>query len=124
MDAVGERKITYDARGLVEPDAEVPNVSEIDGDRAVFDATWGIANDVMAKTGNWGGVKKGIKHLHGYGTARGGFALIEVEDPQALAEYQLFHVNSYSHMVKITFEPLVDLDDALAPIYARIKANG
>src|SRR5438552_2769584 len=38
MDAVGERKITYDARGLVEPDAEVPNVSEIDGDRAVFDA--------------------------------------------------------------------------------------
>jgi glutamate synthase domain-containing protein 3 len=40
MDALtGEARITYDARGLVEPDDTVPNVSEIDGDRAVFDAT-------------------------------------------------------------------------------------
>src|SRR5438552_3141558 len=39
MDALaGERMITYDARGLVEPDDTVPRVSEIDGDRAVFDA--------------------------------------------------------------------------------------
>jgi methylamine---glutamate N-methyltransferase subunit B len=36
--AVGERRITYDARGLAEPHAEVPKISEIDGDRAVFDA--------------------------------------------------------------------------------------
>src|SRR5438034_5472710 len=56
-------------------------------DRAVFDATWGIAHEAMAKTGNWGGVKTGIKHLHGYGTSWGGFALIEVEDPRALVEY-------------------------------------
>jgi glutamate synthase domain-containing protein 3 len=35
---VGERRIKYDARGLVEPDAEAPNNSEIDGDRAAFDA--------------------------------------------------------------------------------------
>ena len=34
----GERMITYDARGLVEPDDTVPHVSELDGDRAVFDA--------------------------------------------------------------------------------------
>jgi methylamine---glutamate N-methyltransferase subunit B len=34
----GERMITYDARGLVEPDDTVPRVSEIDGARAVFDA--------------------------------------------------------------------------------------
>jgi len=34
----GERGITYDARGLAEPSAPVPQVSEIDGDRAVFDA--------------------------------------------------------------------------------------
>ncbi len=34
----GERRITYDARGLVEPDATVLRVSEIDGERAVFDA--------------------------------------------------------------------------------------
>src|SRR5207245_4931421 len=40
LDALaGERMITYDARGLVEPDDTVPRVSEIDGDRAVFDAT-------------------------------------------------------------------------------------
>ena len=36
---VGERKIRYDARGLVEADAEIPKISEIDGDRAVFDAS-------------------------------------------------------------------------------------
>jgi methylamine---glutamate N-methyltransferase subunit B len=36
--AVGERKITYDARGLAEPYAEAPRVAEIDGDRAQFDA--------------------------------------------------------------------------------------
>jgi glutamate synthase domain-containing protein 3 len=36
--AVGERTVTYDARGLAEPLAEVPRVSEIDGERARFDA--------------------------------------------------------------------------------------
>ena len=34
----GERRTTYDARGLAEPVAEIPHVSEIDGGRAVFDA--------------------------------------------------------------------------------------
>ena len=39
MDALaGERMITYDARGLVEPGDTVPRIAEIDGDRAVFDA--------------------------------------------------------------------------------------
>jgi glutamate synthase domain-containing protein 3 len=36
--AVGESRVQYDARGLAEPDAAVPMVSELDGDRAVFDA--------------------------------------------------------------------------------------
>jgi len=35
---VGERGISYDARGLAEPHAEAPNIAEIDGDRAAFDA--------------------------------------------------------------------------------------
>jgi len=35
---VGERGISYDARGLAEPDAAVLKVSEIEGTRAVFDA--------------------------------------------------------------------------------------
>src|SRR5206468_6771720 len=34
----GERRISYDARGLMEPVAEAPRIAEIDGDRAVFDA--------------------------------------------------------------------------------------
>ena len=34
----GERGISYDARGLMEPFAEVPKVSDVDGDKAVFDA--------------------------------------------------------------------------------------
>jgi methylamine---glutamate N-methyltransferase subunit B len=35
---VGERRITYDARGLAEPHAEAPRVAEIDGNVARFDA--------------------------------------------------------------------------------------
>jgi len=34
----GERMITYDARGLVEPDDTTSKVAEIDGETAVFDA--------------------------------------------------------------------------------------
>jgi methylamine---glutamate N-methyltransferase subunit B len=36
--AVGERRITYDARGLAEPHAEAPRVAEIADGRATFDA--------------------------------------------------------------------------------------
>ena len=36
--AVGENKISYDARGLAEPLAAVPQISEINGDHASFDA--------------------------------------------------------------------------------------
>jgi glutamate synthase domain-containing protein 3 len=38
MAAVGERKITYDARGLAEPHAEAPGIAEIEDGRATFDA--------------------------------------------------------------------------------------
>ena len=38
METVGERQISYDARGLMEPVAEVPRISTIDGERAEFDA--------------------------------------------------------------------------------------
>jgi methylamine---glutamate N-methyltransferase subunit B len=39
MEAVaGTRRVTYDARGLAEPHAEVPRISEIDGQTARFDA--------------------------------------------------------------------------------------
>ncbi|HYX84542.1 MAG TPA: hypothetical protein VE777_06195 [Gaiellales bacterium] len=35
---VRERRIAYDARGLAEPHAEVPKVSDVSGERAAFDA--------------------------------------------------------------------------------------
>ena len=35
---VGERGISYDARGLAEPNAEAPKISEISDGSAVFDA--------------------------------------------------------------------------------------
>ena len=38
MAAVGESRITYDARGLAEPFAEAPRTAEIEHDRATFDA--------------------------------------------------------------------------------------
>jgi len=38
MAALGEHAISYDARGLAEPDAAVPKISEIDGTTAEFDA--------------------------------------------------------------------------------------
>jgi glutamate synthase domain-containing protein 3 len=36
--AVGERRVTYDARGLAEPFAEAPRIAEVEGERATFDA--------------------------------------------------------------------------------------
>jgi methylamine---glutamate N-methyltransferase subunit B len=36
--AVGERRITYDARGLAEPVADIPRIAKIEGTTAVFDA--------------------------------------------------------------------------------------
>jgi glutamate synthase domain-containing protein 3 len=36
--AVGERRVTYDARGLAEPFADIPGVAKIEGKTAVFDA--------------------------------------------------------------------------------------
>jgi len=39
-----------------------------------YDAGWAVANEVMAKTGNWGNVKSGVKHLRGFLTAWGATA--------------------------------------------------
>ena len=33
----------------------------------------------VAKSGNWGGAETGIRHLKSYGTAWGGYVLIDVE---------------------------------------------
>ena len=47
--------------------------------------------------------------------------LLEVDDADAFARYQLHHAMSYRHMADITFEPLFDLDVALAPRVAEMK---
>ena len=49
--------------------------------------------------------------------------MIEVEDQKAFEQYQLFHNTSYGHICHITFEPLTDLDEALAPVIAELKAK-
>src|SRR3712207_6235246 len=38
MSAVGESRITYDARGLAEPHAEAPRIATVENGRAEFDA--------------------------------------------------------------------------------------
>ncbi|HWM14016.1 MAG TPA: hypothetical protein VNO56_06015, partial [Gaiellaceae bacterium] len=38
MATVGESRISYDARGLAEPDAEAPGIAEVEDGKAVFDA--------------------------------------------------------------------------------------
>jgi glutamate synthase domain-containing protein 3 len=60
--AVGERSIKYDARGLVEPDAEPPRTSEIAGGRAVFDATGHTTRTINLEI-RWLLTEKGVKDI-------------------------------------------------------------
>jgi hypothetical protein len=82
--------------------------------KSEFDQTWATAIQTFARTGNWGGAESGVRHIKSYGTAWGGYALIEVDDPEAFARYQLHHSLNYGHVADIIFEPLFDLDVALA----------
>ena len=68
----------------------------------------------VARNGNWGDVAKGVTHKGTYGTAWGGYILIEVDDPEAFGRYQAFHLQNYAHVVNITFEPAWDMDSAFA----------
>jgi hypothetical protein len=81
--------------------------------KSEFDQAWTTALQTFAKTGNWGGAEAGVHHIKTYGTAWGGYVLIEVDNPDAFGRYQLHHNLNYGHMVQITFEPIFDLDAAL-----------
>jgi len=81
--------------------------------KSEFDQAWTTALQTFARTGNWGGAETGIRHVKSYGTAWGGYVLIEVDDANAFARYQLHHSLNYGHMVQITFEPIFDLDASL-----------
>jgi glutamate synthase domain-containing protein 3 len=60
--AVGERSIKYDARGLVEPDAEAPRTSEITDGKAVFDAT-GLTTRTINLEIRWLLTEKSVKDI-------------------------------------------------------------
>jgi methylamine---glutamate N-methyltransferase subunit B len=63
MDAlVGERRISYDARGLAEPTADVPKVSEIDGAAATFDAADLTTRQINLEL-RWLLYEQGIEHV-------------------------------------------------------------
>jgi hypothetical protein len=83
--------------------------------KSQFDEAWEIALETFAKTGNFGGAESGLRHIKSYGTAWGGYVLFEVDDADAFGRYQLHHV------ADITFEPLFDLDAALAPRMADMR---
>ena len=62
MAAVGESRITYDARGLVEIDGTPPGVAEIDGDKATFDARDLTTRKINAEL-RWLLYEEGIKDV-------------------------------------------------------------
>lgn len=89
--------------------------------KSEFDQAWTIALQTFARTGNWGGAETGVRHIKTYGTAWGGYVLIEVDDADAFDRYQLHHAMSYGHMADITFEALFDLDAAMAHRVGEMK---
>ena len=91
--------------------------------KSEFDQTWGVALATFAKSGTWGGVEKGVKHLGTYGTSWGGYVLIDVEDPAAFTRYQMHHYQNYGHIARVTFEPVFDMDAAFADTVRQMKAK-
>jgi hypothetical protein len=79
-------------------------------EKSELDRAWGEAFKAFAQAGNWGGIDKGVTHHHTYGTGWGGYILIEVDDPDAFQQYQAFHLQTYGHVVVVTWEPLFDMD--------------
>ena len=80
--------------------------------KSALDQAWAESFKTFARSGNWGGVDHGVKHHQTYGTGWGGYALIEVDDPDAFGRYQIHHNQTYGHVVQITWEPVFDMDRA------------
>ncbi len=89
--------------------------------KSEVDHAWGVALQALATTGNYGNVESGVRHLKGWGTGWGGYALLEVDDPKAFERYQLFCNQNYGHVVHATIEPLYDSDAALAEAVSKLK---
>jgi hypothetical protein len=80
------------------------------GIKSEYDKAWAVANEVMAKCGNYGEVESGLRQLKNYGTGRGGYCILEVTDPAAFARYQHFIMLNYAHVCEMTFEPIYDME--------------
>lgn len=89
--------------------------------KAEIDQAWAEAFQTFAKSGNWGGVESGVRHIQTYGTAWGGYVLIDVDDPDALGRYQAHHNQTYRSAVVVTFEPLWDVDKAAEETIAGLR---
>jgi hypothetical protein len=89
--------------------------------KAEIDQAWNEAFRTFARSGNWGGVEKGVTHHQTYGTGWGGYVLIEVDDPEAFGRYQAHHNQTYGHAVHVTWEPLFDLDRAAEEVIRGLK---
>lgn len=86
--------------------------------REAIDAAWAEGFKAVARSGNWGNVEKGVTHKQSYGTAWGGYVLLEVDDPEAFGQYQAYHLQTFGHVVNVTFEPVFDMDRAFADAVA------
>ena len=80
--------------------------------KSEFDEAWSGALKAFAKERQLGRSWDGRATRQNYGTSWGGYALIEVDDPEAFARYQVHHIQNYSHVVHLTFDPVFDLDKA------------
>lgn len=119
--------------GLVLTNPEQRDMAAIAAATKRFNELWTIVDKVLATrkfvAGDQltiGGIPMGIVvyrwfSIKSYGTAWGGYVLLEVDAPDAFARYQLHHAMNYGHMAQITFEPLFDLDAALAPRVREMK---
>jgi hypothetical protein len=89
--------------------------------KAEIDQAWAEAFKTFAKSGNWGGVEAGVRHIQTYGTGWGGYVLIEVDDPEAFGRYQAHHNQTYGAAVVVTFEPLFDVDKTAEETIAALR---
>ena len=83
-------------------------------DKGEFDALWEVGLKAFRSTGNFGNVKDGIKTHGVYATTWGGYVLFEAATPEAFAEYQTYHYQNFGHQIKISFEPVVNMDAAFS----------
>ena len=89
--------------------------------KSELDAAWAEGFKAFARSGNWGGVDKGVIHRKTYGTGWGGYILLEVDDPDAFGRYVAHHNQTYGHVANLTWEPLFDMDAAFESIIADLR---